>query len=259
MRGDKVWHEDDAFWHTFAPGMFTPETWEAAPEQVDRMETLLGVEPGARVLDLCCGPGRHSLELARRGYVVTGVDRTAEYLRRARRKARREGLSVEFVKADMREFVRPGAFDAVANMFSAFGYFRDPEDDARVLRNVGESLRPGGRLLIDVVGKEVLARIFLPRNWDEQDGVLYLQERQVTEDWSWIENRWIAIDATGRHETQVSHRVYSAVELRRLLVECGFAEVRVFGDLAGAPYDHKATRLVALATAPGGTEATSHE
>jgi SAM-dependent methyltransferase len=247
---DKVWHEDDAFWHTFAPGMFTPEIWEAVPVQVDQMLALLGIEPGARVLDLCCGPGRHSLELARRGYAVTGVDRTAEYLRRARRKARREGLSVEFVKADMREFVRPGAFDAVVNMFTAFGYFRDPEDDARVLRNVRESLRPGGRLLIDVMGKEVLARIWLPRNWEERDGVLFLQERRATDDWSWIENRWIAIRGTDRHETQVSHRVYSAVELKRLLAECGFAEVHTFGDLDGSDYDHKARRLVALATRP---------
>jgi SAM-dependent methyltransferase len=250
MTADKVWHEDDAFWHTFAPGMFTPEIWEAVPQQVDQMLALLGIEPGARVLDLCCGPGRHSLELARRGCTVTGVDRTAEYLQDARRRAQEEGLSVEFVEADMRRFVRPAAFDAVVNMFTAFGYFRDPEDDARVLRNVRESLRPGGRLLIDVMGKEVLARIFLPRNWEERDGVLFLQDRRVTDDWSWIENRWIAIDAAGRHETQVSHRVYSAVELRRLLTECGFGQVRIFGDLDGSDYDQNGRRLVALARKP---------
>jgi SAM-dependent methyltransferase len=256
LSGDKVWHDDDAFWRTFGPWMFTEKRLEGTAAEVEQMIALLGVAPGARILDLCCGPGRHSLELARRGYAVTGVDRTAEYIRRGRRKAKKEGLSVEFVRADMREFVRSGAFDAAINMFTAFGYFRDPEEDRSVLRNLCASLAGGGRLLMELMGKEVLARIFRERDWQERDGILMLEERKVSEDWSWMENRWIVIHGTDRREFSVSHRLYSAAELRRLLVECGFAEVRIFGDLAGSLYDHKASRLVALATTPGGGKAT---
>ena len=256
MNEDKAWHDDDAFWRTFGPWMFTEERLEGTPAEVDAMVALLGLEPGGRVLDLGCGPGRHSLELARRGYAVTGVDRTGEYLSRARRKAKKEGLSVEFVKADMREFVRPGAFDAIINMMTAFGYFRDPEEDRAVLRNACASLAGGSHLLIELMGKEAMARKFRERDWQERDGILMLEERSITEDWSWIDCCWIVIHGTDRREFTVSHRLYSAAELRRLLIECGFAEVRCFGDLAGSDYDQNARRLVTLATTPGDRKAT---
>ena len=83
-----------------------------------------------------------------------------------------------------------------------------------------------------------------------------LEERKLSEDWSWIESRWIVIHGTDRREFTVSLRLYSAAELRRRLVECGFGEVRCFGDLAGSDYDQNARRLLAVATMPGGREAT---
>ena len=104
-----VWHEQDSFWETVP--MFGDHHWEIAPEQVAGVISLLSLEPGAAVLDLPCGVGRHSLEFARRGFDVTGVDRTAAYLQTARERAAAEGLSVEWLQADMREFIRPEAFD----------------------------------------------------------------------------------------------------------------------------------------------------
>jgi SAM-dependent methyltransferase len=243
------WHEDDAFWRTFAPWMFHEERWEKTPEQVDKVLELIGLEPPAAVLDLCCGPGRHSLELARRGFRVTGVDRTVEYLEEARRRAGEEDLDIEFVQQDMRRFVRPGAFDVALNLFTSFGYFRDPEDDRTVLRHVHESLKPGGRLLMDLMGREVLARIFTPRQWEERDGLLLLQETNITDDWSWVESRWITIAATERHEFNLSHRLYAGTELRDALLDCGFGEVSLYGGLDGSPYGPEAKRLVASARA----------
>ena len=76
----RPWHEDDTFWHAWAPVMFETQRWEAAPGEVERALELLGVEPGAALLDMCCGPGRHALELARRGLRVTAVDRTEDYV-----------------------------------------------------------------------------------------------------------------------------------------------------------------------------------
>ena len=140
------WHDDDEFWDAFQSTLFTPEHWERAPEQVDALLSLAKPEPSARILDLCCGPGRHSLELARRGFVVTGVDRTERYLAVARARADKEGLKIEFVHADMREFVRPSAFDLVINLYTSFSYFRDPAEDRRVLENIHESLVPGGAI-----------------------------------------------------------------------------------------------------------------
>ena len=242
-----VWHEQNAFWETMP--MFSERLWEIAPQQVDAVIALLGLEPGAAVMDLPCGAGRHSLELARRGYCVTGVDRTEAYLHTAHEKAAAEGLDVEWIQADMREFVRPGAFDVILNLFTSFGYFEDPEEDRRVAQNLCRSLRPGGALVMEMMGKEVLARIFLPRDWQElPDGSFFLQERKVIRDWSWMENRWIVVRPDGeRHEYVVSHRLYDGAGLRALLLDAGFESVELFGGLEGMPYDTEAPRLAVVA------------
>ncbi len=69
----KPWHEQDAFWETMAFKMFAPQRWQQAATDVDQLLALVPLPGGSHVLDLCCGPGRHSLELARRGFVVTMV------------------------------------------------------------------------------------------------------------------------------------------------------------------------------------------
>ncbi len=246
-RERKSWHDDDLFWQTFESEMFTAERLDAAPQEIDQLVGLLDLQPGAKVLDLCCGVGRHSLELARRGFKITGLDRTASYLEQARKKAESENLEVDLVLGDARKFCALEEFDAVINMFTAFGYFEGACDDKRVLLNAYASLKRGGKLLIEMVGKEVLARIFQPRDWHEHNGRIFLRETEVTQDWSWIKNRWILLEDGEQKEFSFGHRVYSAVELTGLLKRCGFSEVKVFGDLEGSPYDHQAQRLVVVA------------
>ncbi|MGA2439675.1 MAG: class I SAM-dependent methyltransferase [Tepidisphaeraceae bacterium] len=242
-----MWHSDDQFWKTYGPWMFTEKRWANAPGEVDSILKLLSPAPQGAILDLCCGPGRHSLELTRRGFSVVGVDRTSAYVNEAKKRAKAERLKVEFVKQDMRRFCRPQAFDAALNMFTAFGYFRNPKADQRVLLNVYRSLKPGGKLLMELMGKEVLARKFQERDWHEEQGVMFLEERKLSQGWSWIDSRWILLKGTKRKEFVVSHRLYSAKELSDLLRVCGFEKVRVHGDLAGAAYDHNARRLVIVA------------
>jgi len=106
MAGTKPWHEEDAFWTELEPILFTEQRIGAAAEQVDQVLTLLDVPPGATVLDLACGVGRHSLELARRGYRVTGVDRTSTYLKKGKERGESEGLSVQIGHWSLRWCVR---------------------------------------------------------------------------------------------------------------------------------------------------------
>ena len=243
----KMWYEDDAFWETWAPFLFGKERWENTSEEVTNLISLLKINPGASVLDLCCGPGRHSLEFARRGFLVAGVDRTRTYLDKARRQAEAEGLNLEFIEEDMRSFCRPEAFDAAINLFTSFGFFEDEKEDELVMKNVHRSLREGGAFVVDLMGKEILARIFRERDWQETDGAITLVERKVSKDWTWMENRWILLKDGKIHESRFSHRPYSAAELTALLSDCGFNSIRAYGDLAGAPYDHQAKRLVVTA------------
>ncbi len=246
MKRNTPWFDNEAFWAMFKPSLFGEERWQLAARDAEPLVNLLKLKPGARVLDLCCGPGRFSIELARRGFKVTGVDRTALYLAEARRRAKQEKLDVEFVRSDMRRFVRSHAFDACINMFTSFGYFEDQADDLKVCRHVLQSLRPGGRFLIQAAGKEWLARHFQPSDWREMAGTFVLEERKVAPGWTGLENRWVLIRKGKVREFRFFLRVYSGVELRDLLRRAGFAAADVYGGLNGEPYDHNSRWLVAV-------------
>jgi len=246
-----TWHEDDAFWAQNGPQMFTAKRLEGSVKEIDGALALLSLQPGAAILDLPCGPGRHSNELARRGFRVTGVDRTREFLDHGRANAAQVGLNIEWVEEDMRTFRRPGSFDAVINFYTSFGYFEDQRDDLRVLENFHASLKPGGKLLLELLGKEILARTFKPRTWQEEpDGTIIVFEHKVCRNWTWIQGRWMHI-RNGKIDTHhISHRIYSAAELLSLLNQAGFGDCKVYGSIGGTPYDHEAERMVIVANKP---------
>jgi SAM-dependent methyltransferase len=247
------WHEDDAFWDTMAPVLFTEERWKQAPGEVGQILKLIELPEGAAVLDMGCGPGRHAVEFAARGYLVTGVDRTAQYLEMARQAADKRGVEVEWVNADMREFRRDGGFDAVVSLLSSFGYFADPREDRRVAENFLADLRPGGYLVMELMGKELLARLFRPTDWhQEPDGTIVLEDRKIADDWAWIDVRWVVLRGERRAEHRFGHRLYAASELKELLGGVGFTDVRTYGSLSGTRYDHEAERLVVVARKPPG-------
>jgi SAM-dependent methyltransferase len=247
MGENYIWHQDDDFWTALAPFMFGQDAWENAAEQLSRALELMEIRSGASILDLACGPGRHSLELARRGFQVTGVDRTREYLAEARRRANLEDLEIEYVREDMRRFVRPDTYEGVLSMFTSFGYFELPKDNQQVLFNVFRSLKEGGVFFIDIVGREIIARIFQSRDWQEVEGTLLLEDRHVEQNWTIMRNRRILIKDNERREFTISHWLYSGAELASLLTSCGFEHVALYGDFHGAPYDQAAKRLIAVA------------
>ena len=241
------WYEDETFWRELYPFIFSDARFDIAGEQIEKALELAGFK-GGPVLDLCCGPGRHTIEMAMRGIEVTAVDRSRFLLDKAKQSASGAGVQIEFVLSDMREFVRPGAFALVLNLFTSFGYFDDREDELRVLENIHKSLKPGGALLIDVMGKEVLARKQQDTSCEEgPDGTLLIQRHEVFDSWSRIRNEWILLKDGEAKRFRFRHWVYSGQELKGLLMIAGFDKVRLYGDLTGSEYGVKATRLVALA------------
>jgi SAM-dependent methyltransferase len=238
------WFADESFWETFYPAMFPDERFEATAAQVDQMLALTKFE-GRDVLDLCCGPGRHASELAARGFNVTGVDKSAFLLG----KARARSADVEWVHEDMRTFVRPDSFDLVINMFTSFGYFDDKEDDVRVLRNICASLHGSGVLIMEMTGKEYLAKVFQPTvSTRTPDGGLFVQRHEIFDDWTRIRNEWILLRGEQATSYRFHHTVYSAQELKDRLCGAGFRDVVVYGDLEGNEYGIDARRLVAVAS-----------
>jgi SAM-dependent methyltransferase len=167
---------------------------------------------------------------------------------KARRHARSARAKVEFVRSDMRDFVRPDTYRLVLNMFTAFGYFDKKDEDRLVLRNIFASLKPGGVCLIDVMGKERIAKILQPTHSTRYpDGALLVELHEIFDDWTRIRNEWILIKGNRARRFKFHHTIYSGQELKDLLRQAGFADVKLYGDLDGHPYGPDASRLVAVA------------
>ena len=245
---DSAWFTREADWVMKREIIFNKNLVRGTFFEVKRLIKLIGnPEKGSRVLDLCCGIGRHSLELARLGYTVTAVDITQPYLDIAAANSRKEGLEIAFVQSDMRDFCRPGYFDLVVNLCTSFGYLETIEEDLKVLGNIYRSLKEGGRFVIELRGKEIIAACFQAVEEMEFDGCRVVAESRILDDWNMLEcKRMVSI---GNENTEIIayHRLYSATELRNYLEHTGFRNLSIYGDFAGAPYDHNAKSMIILA------------
>jgi SAM-dependent methyltransferase len=246
----REWFDDESFWRELYPFMFPEQRIAAADEQVAQALALTN-PPGKSALDLCCGPGRCSIALAKRGFHVTGVDKTKFLLDKARAAARFARVEIEWLQADMRDFVRPNSFALVLSMFTSFGYFDDRQDDVRVLKNIFASLQSGGVCLFELLGKEHLAKIFQPTvSTDLPDGTIIVQRHEIFEDWTRVGNEWLIIRDGRSRSFKFHHTVYSGLELRDRLEQAGFTGAKLYGSLAGDPYGPAAERLIAAARKP---------
>jgi SAM-dependent methyltransferase len=254
-----AWFEDEEFWKSYASLMFDERRWAETPAVVDGILRLAGLPlrlgrpgkgPRSRVLDTCCGVGRHSIEFASRGFAVTGIDITTAYLDAARESATGLRNAPDFERADVRTFLRPRSFGLAVNLFRSFGYFDTPEEDLAALRNIAASLAPGGAFVLETLGKELAARDFMEGEWFERDGCTVLTEYGVEGDWEGLRHRWILLREGERIDRAFVLRLYSAREIKEALLASGFASVEVFGSFDASPYDDRAETMVALARTP---------
>jgi SAM-dependent methyltransferase len=241
------WFEDEKFWKTFYSFLFPEQRIKIAAYEVELILKLTGLK-GGNILDLCCGPGRHAVVLADKGFRVTGLDLSAFMLKKAAERAEKSGVKVEWIRADMREFCRPNTFDLIINMFVSFGYFKNENDDVQVLRNVHASLRPGGLLVMDLIGKEIaldaLPAVTCSRH---PDGTLWFTRHELVQECDWVRTEWVIVKGTRAKSAIFDVRLYSARELKDLLGRAGFVRVRVCGELDGSNYNRYSRRLVAVA------------
>ena len=220
-----------------------------AKAQVDGALAILQISEGSEILDLCCGVGRHALELARRGYRVTGLDLCAEFLEMGRRAAEEEGLQVEFVRSDMRQIPFEERFDAVINMFTAWGYFEDDAENLEVFRQVARALKPGGKFLLDQPNWPNLWTRFRAQDWDRrEDGLLVLRERKP--DWvnGRLRERQMVIEADGkRWEHTLATATYAPSEIIKMFREAGLVLKGLYGGFDASDFSLESRRAVYLA------------
>ena len=237
----------DAFFSDFYLRAFADdERQEEAEAQALAAARLAGCPDGGDLLDVPCGFGRHSVPLARAGYRVVGVDRSEALLAEARRRARGERWP-KLVRADYRELpFADASFDAAVNLFSSLGYLGDAED-TKVLAEIRRVLRPGARLVIEIMHRDLLVLRFQESDWRLLgEGRLLLEQRTFDAAAGVAQVTQTLIDRAGRDSRSYSVRVYSATELLAMLAAAGFADARCHGDLDGAPFT-TGSRLVIVA------------
>jgi SAM-dependent methyltransferase len=217
MNADSWYHAffDEDYLRLYAPVL----TEERTAAEVDGIVSLLGLPVGSAILDLCCGHGRHAIPLARRGYLMTGQDLTALFLERAAADARPARAAVRWVQSDMREIPFRDEFDAVINIFTAFGYLESDHEDLNVLRQVHKALTPGGLFLIEVIHRDnVLGRHRAHYIRRHDDGTIEMDEAEFDLLTSRDNVLTTIVSPDGsRRERRRSARLYSAAELRRML------------------------------------------
>ena len=238
----------DALFSDFYLRAFADDARAAETEaQALAAARLSGCPEGGDLLDVPCGFGRHAVPLARIGYHVVGVDRSQSLIDAAAARRGHERWP-KLMCADYRELPQPDeSFDGALNLFSSLGYFGD-EEDTRALREIRRVLRPGGRLVIEIMHRDALVRGFREQDWHlVGEGRMLLEQRTFDPAAGIAQTTQTLIEPDGTRESRTfSLRVYTATELLAMLAAAGFEEARCSGDLNGAPFTTE-SRLVVVA------------
>jgi len=213
------------------------DDYNITKKEVALFSKISNLSPRDKILDLCCGQGRHSLEWARRGIQnVEGLDRSHYLIQKAKAQARKEGLNVKFREGDARKLpYPPDTFDVIVILGNSFGYFETIPDDLRVLKEAFRCLKPWSRILIDVADGEYIGGNFQPRAWEWMDKKHFVsRERSLSLD----KQRLISREVITNIERGVIadqfyvERLYTRESLTELLKTAGFRDITFHGEIS---------------------------
>jgi SAM-dependent methyltransferase len=221
---------------------------EVTEQEADFLQQQLKLAPGARVLDVPCGTGRHSCALAARGFQVTGVDLSSTCLSEARALAAKKALSVTWEHRDMSDLPWNDTFDAAFAMGNSLGY-ADDDHDARFLRAAARTLKPGGRFVLDYPAvAEALMPVYQPRTWMPVGDMFFLREGRYNHLAGRIETEYTLIRGDKVEKKPWTQRVYTYLEVGRLLAAAGFSDVQGYASRALEPFKLGSPGLLLVAT-----------
>ena len=250
------WFESENFWTQFAPIMFDDARWAEAPTVAQYVKDIAKLAPGSKVLDAGCGLGRISVELAALDLDVTGVDIIQSELDAAQDSALAEGVELTLVNHDLRTFHVPNQFDCAVNLYTSFGYCDTIDEDMQILRNIAESVKPGGTFIMECTSRETAILYWTPGEEFERAGYKVVTHFEVTGAWEGLKSQWTLYPAdadlkkTSAPQPVVDHtfiqRLYPATFLRNKLMEFGFSKAEVYGDFDFSPYNENARTMVLI-------------
>lgn len=214
--------------------LYRHRTEDEARQAVALVHDAAHIPEGARVLDLCCGYGRHAMALAEHGYTVVGLDQSEYLISQARELY--DHPACTYVVGDMRGPYPNGPYDAIVNFFTSFGYFDQHADHQQVFATMYQALVPGGTLILDFLNAVVTRRTLVPESVQIVDGATVIQERRIDEPFV---RKTITISNPCCYEVEYHEQVwlYTADELVRMATDAGFVVDTVFGSYSGSPFE----------------------
>ncbi len=231
--------------------------WQDARQQAQVAARMMGLIPPARILDLCCGYGRHTIPLAHKGFAVTGLDYSGDMLARARKDAARSGVDVEFRQGDMRELFWAEVFDGCVMLGGSFGIFEDEAENERVFHAVAAALKPGGRFVLDAANRDLIVCEHVSQRWQEQGDLLRCVEYRFdpVAGVNHARERWLR---EGEWTERMHHRrLYTATELDGMLRRAGLTPIAYYGGYDGSEFTTKSHRILVVAEKGGDYVQTS--
>ncbi len=245
MKVPREWHK--SFFKNSFYNPASPAAVGMAPLEAAFVLRQLKLKKGSALLDLCCGPGRHAVEFAKKGLAVTGFDFSGEYLKEAAARAKKKKVSLRLMRGDMRRLKFSGEFDAAVNLFTSFGYFQKFADDLKTLKGVARALRPGGLFLLDLINGDFVRGHFTPRPWHDMGGHYLLEEIELNRDGA--RNTWTTICKKSGKTRKRSFftRLYDKRRLSAALGKAGFKPLGFWGSFSGLPLTGERNRLIVLA------------
>lgn len=244
----KAFYETDYYKYYFEPKL----------RRVPRAEVGFILEKGRldfdgryppRVFDICCGIGRHARPLAAAGCEVIGVDLSAANITAARQRAQEEGIAerCRFELGDIRAYEPPSNCDLAINIFTSFGYFETDDENAVILDRAARSLRPGGRLILDVANREAIIAGFKKRERRGTRDNYVIEQCELDLARGRAMGLWTFVRGKHRSEHRVSIRLYALHELIAMAERHEMRFVEAYGSFDGEPYDRLSPRCIFVA------------
>jgi SAM-dependent methyltransferase len=208
---------------------------------IDLIQKYVVINSDFKILDLCCGQGRHALELAQSGHKVYGIDLSRTLLEVAKYKKNKE-QSLYFIQADMRYLPVNQSFDLLLNLFTSFGYFETDAENESVFCQFNQALKPGGFFVFDYLNSTFISKNLIPYHKERIGGLIVEQERFIEA--SRVQ-KIIKLNREGEQSVfYESVKMYEPEQLRTMINSAQLDILFTFGDYSGSKFTHDSPRLI---------------
>lgn len=240
--------ERNSFIVDLLPYTFEKEPLDEIKASVDKLIDFLHLSSKLSILEYPCLGGAFSMELARKRLNITACDCISESIDLGQLKGNEENLNVKWVHSPISLFNRKDEFHVILSLGYSFGIENTLENDRQLLSHFYSILAPGGKLILQLIGRDILEKYFQPRFWGEQeDGSFLLNLRNVNYEEGLLDENYVFIKDNVIRKYHYRRKLYYPDQITSLLEQTGYKKIQILGDFDGRAYDDRANALLVVA------------